>query len=70
MFENLKTIFKNGHKSKTVLFGYALTILAGLQSMSGEIAAVFKDHTPSIMLGIGITVVILRALTSQPLEDK
>ena len=66
----IKTVIKNGYKSKTVIFGYALMLLTGLQGMSPDIAEVFGSHGKLITFFIGAAVVALRAATTTPLADK
>lgn len=66
----MKALFTKGFKSKTVLFGYLLMVLTGLQGMSADIAELFGNHSKLIMFSIGVAVVLLRASTSTSLEEK
>jgi hypothetical protein len=68
--ETIVTLFTKGFKSKTVWFGYALLIMSWLQDHSDAAALIFKDHTQAALAFIGLAVVILRSMTSQPLGDK
>lgn len=70
MFEMIKTVLANGHKSKTVMFGAALTVLGYLQAHTDLVGLVFQSHAGLAMSVIGVAVIVLRALTDQPLGDK
>ena len=56
-------------KSKTVLFGIALAVLSALQ---GNLQLLNLDATGQMYAGMAISaaIIVLRAVTSQPLSEK
>lgn len=58
-------------KSKTMIFGLLLSIAGVVQASTDFLSTVLNPHQFGyLMLGIGITVKVLRFFTNQPLEDK
>ena len=58
-------------KSKTVLFGSILAVLGGLQAALPDLQAFLSPAVYGyVTSAIGVIVIILRSVTSVPLEDK
>jgi len=58
-------------KSKTVNFGLLLTILGGVQLYLPQLQALLTPTDYGVLTTVvGITVIVLRTVTSQPLSDK
>jgi hypothetical protein len=57
-------------KSKTMWFGALLTVLGALQGLDWATLITNPKVSGIIISGIGVAVMILRAVTNQPLSDK
>lgn len=58
-------------KSKTAIFGYLVTVLGLLQTNLPDFQSAFSPSTYGVITsGIGFAIIVLRALTNQPLSDK
>lgn len=58
-------------KSKTAIFGYLITALGLLQANLPDFQAAFAPDTYGLITsGIGFAIIVLRAVTNQPLSDK
>lgn len=58
-------------KSKTVWFGTAVTILGGIQVFLPNVKELIQPEMyGQIMSAIGLVIIILRSITSQPLSEK
>lgn len=58
-------------KSKTVLFGLLVAVLGGIQTLLPEL----KEIMDPMLYGlstfiIGLTIIVLRFITTQPLDEK
>lgn len=62
---------QNFFKSKTMIFGSALSILGVIQMIIPQFAAMFDEHTYGVLTAsIGAAVMILRSVTEKPLNEK
>lgn len=68
--QQLALVLKNGHKSKTVIFGALLVVLGGVQSILPDIAIYMGAYGPLVTQVVGAVVILLRAFTTTPLEEK
>jgi hypothetical protein len=58
-------------KSRTVLFGFVVTLLGALQTYLPNIQEYIAPKTYGLLTAaIGITVIVLRFLTTVPLKQK
>ncbi|MEF8758327.1 MAG: hypothetical protein V5B36_00945 [Candidatus Accumulibacter sp. UW25] len=58
-------------KSKTIWFGLLVTILGALQVYLPSVQTLFDDVTYGILTAIiGVLVIVLRYVTTVPLEQK
>lgn len=59
-------------KSKTVLFGIALSLLGFLETLDvTQFAAIIPDNLePLTYSAVGLVVIVLRLVTSKPVSDK
>lgn len=58
-------------KSKTLVFGFLVTVLGAVQTYLPNVQALFDPVTYGVVTAaIGVLVIVLRAVTTQPLEDK
>jgi len=60
---------KDGYKSKTVVLGALLMLLAGLQALVPELTALLGSYGPLVSAGLGLAVVALRTVTDAPLDS-
>jgi hypothetical protein len=60
---------KQGYKSKTVLLGAILMLLAGLQAILPDLTPLLGAYGPIVSAGIGFAVIALRTVTDTPLES-
>ncbi len=70
VIEGTLIVLKNGWKSKTVIFGALLVMFSGIQSMIGDVAVFFGPYGAIATAVIGLIVIVLRVLTTEPLEVK
>ena len=57
-------------KSKTILFSYLLTGLSAAQLYLPELRGVLSENFGIVTLVIGVSVAILRKVTTKPLSEK
>ena len=57
-------------KSKTNWLGTAVLILGTIQTGLPEVAHYLGDKMGLINMGIGVAIIILRQLTTQPISEK
>lgn len=65
-----RTLVKKGPKSKTVMFGAALSVLGVVQSFAPEISLLLGPYGGVFTGAVGLTVIVLRAVTNSSLADK
>lgn len=62
---------KHTLKSKTALFGYLITALGIAQTNLPDFQSMFSDQTYGLLTsGIGFAIIVLRAVTNKPLDEK
>lgn len=71
MFDKIKQAWK----SKTIRFGVLVAVLGYLESARGDIDALIAvlhldALRPFIWPAVGVSVIVLRYLTTQPVNDK
>lgn len=66
MFKTLKRLFK----SKTINFGLMLVVLSAVQQYLPELQGLLKDHYGIVTALIGVSIIVLRYLTTAPVGEK
>ena len=65
---------RNAWRSRTVLYGLGVAVLGYMQSTREEFHALVKllpdEFEPLVWPAVGLGVVVLRFITTQPLEQK
>ncbi len=57
-------------KSKTINFGLLLAALTGVQQYMPELKTMLGSHVDMVTGVVGIAVIVLRFMTTQPVGDK
>ncbi|MHB1231599.1 MAG: hypothetical protein ACYCZQ_03310 [Burkholderiales bacterium] len=67
----LEALIKKGWKSKTVWFGYLISLFGGIQMWLPQIQQLVSQVTyGKIFAAVGFIIVVLRVVTTNSLADK
>ena len=67
----LNVIINKWRKSRTVVFGFVVTLLGAVQTYLPNVQDYISPNTyGKLTLVIGVTIVVLRYLTTVPLQEK